>query len=157
MSDHCPISLSQGSETVLSRRLCRSFSLGYGFNDHCHGRGRELKSRRPRHCFFQIPTESRQFRPWSNLVYLGQCLSFLKRHAYYSANSLLEIPMFFWTLSHHHLCILTNGFRAIVRRRFVITTLVISAYATVVPQDRVEKWQKQVAALQPQPQTSMIY
>jgi len=32
MSDHCPISPSQGSETVFRRRLCGSISLSYGFN-----------------------------------------------------------------------------------------------------------------------------
>ena len=51
LSDHRPISLSQGSETVFRRRLCRSFSLGYGFNHHCQGRGRGFESRRPRHSF----------------------------------------------------------------------------------------------------------
>ena len=37
LSDHCPIKVFQGSETVFRRRLCRSMSLSYGFNHHCHG------------------------------------------------------------------------------------------------------------------------
>ena len=51
LSDHCPIMLSQGSETVFRRRLCRSMSLSYGFNHLCHGRGRGFESRlsRSRH------------------------------------------------------------------------------------------------------------
>src|ERR1700735_2422068 len=32
LSVSCPIGLSQGSETVLGRRLLRSLSIGYGFN-----------------------------------------------------------------------------------------------------------------------------
>ena len=51
LSDHCPIRLFQGSETVFRRRLCRSMSLSYGFNHLCHGRGRGFESRRPRHSF----------------------------------------------------------------------------------------------------------
>ncbi len=54
LSDHCPLRLSQGSETVLRRRLCRSLSIGYGFNHPCHGRGRGFESRRPRHSFHGV-------------------------------------------------------------------------------------------------------
>jgi hypothetical protein len=43
LSDHCPIRFSQGSETVFRRRLCRSLSISYGFNPHCHGRGRQFR------------------------------------------------------------------------------------------------------------------
>ena len=70
LSDHCPIRLSQGSETVFRRRLCRSFSISYGFNHHCHGRGRGFESRRPRHSF-QALARNWQFASWSNLVQLG--------------------------------------------------------------------------------------
>ena len=56
LSDECPLRLSQGSEPVFRRRLCRSFSLSYGFNHQYHGRGREFESRRPRHSFNDLQT-----------------------------------------------------------------------------------------------------
>jgi hypothetical protein len=51
LSDHCPIMLSQGSETVFRRRLRRSIAISYGFNHHCHGRSRGFESRCPRQSF----------------------------------------------------------------------------------------------------------
>src|SRR5215469_13448535 len=69
LSDHCPIRLSQGSETVFRRRLCRSMSLSYGFNHHSHGRGREFEPHRPRHFLPSTCEEPAKSEKWFNLVH----------------------------------------------------------------------------------------
>ena len=87
VSDHCPIGHSQGSKTVFERRLCRSMSISYGFVSHCHGRGREFESRRPRQLFQQLtgsrhlaqlsksfPISSQYFHPSSAEMILSETL-----------------------------------------------------------------------------------
>jgi len=58
-------------------RRHRLISISYISLLPCHGRGRGFESRRPRHSF-QAVARNWQFRSWSNLVQLGQCLSFVE-------------------------------------------------------------------------------
>jgi hypothetical protein len=77
--------LEKKSRNAASFRVRQQFTLDLASGDvvqlvrtlPCHGRGRGFESRRPRHSF-QVVAGNWQFRSWSNLVQLGQCLPFPK-------------------------------------------------------------------------------